>query len=130
MNQVAQDSTSEPIQRRRLLALTLALEGGLFVLAAALALVADVPLWEQMRWNARALIYGAALSLPPVALAVALAQSSWRPLRQIRKDFDLIVSLFKDLTMLDILCISILAGLGEEALFRGFLQPFIAPLHT
>lgn len=49
------------------------------------------------------------------------------PFRSIRKRLDaVILPLFRDLSIFELLLISLMAGFGEEILFRGLLQPLFA----
>ena len=54
-------------------------------------------------------------------------RSHWTPLVAFRKAIDARVTpLFANCTLLDMVLISVLAGLGEEVLFRGFMQTTLA----
>ncbi|MEQ9364540.1 MAG: CPBP family intramembrane glutamic endopeptidase, partial [Leptospirales bacterium] len=69
----------------------------------------------------------ALLITAPMALAfVLLARYPLGPFHMIRRHMDeIIVPLFHKLSVFDLLLISLLAGVGEELLFRGLLQPAI-----
>ena len=66
------------------------------------------------------------VTLPMGVLFVLLARFPLGPFRMIRQQMDaIIVPLFHKLSVFDIFLISLLAGVGEELLFRGLLQPAI-----
>lgn len=70
--------------------------------------------------------FAALVTLPMAGMFVLLAHYPRGPFRQIRVKMDeIIVPLFHRLSVLDLLLISLLAGVGEELLFRGLLQPAI-----
>lgn len=101
-------------------------QGGILVLAILFGWLLGERFWQELDFSPRALAIGVALSLPLVVAAIASAESSARIFRQIQNDFDRVVELFENCTVLDLFVVSMLAGLGEEALFRGVLQPYIA----
>ncbi len=66
------------------------------------------------------------ITAPMGAIFVLLARYPLGPFRDIRRHMDeIIVPLFHRLSIFDLLLISLLAGVGEELLFRGLLQPAI-----
>lgn len=102
-------------------------EGGLVLLAAVLAYVFAVPLWDLM-WPAErlpiALTWGLAATLPMVAFFVLMLTTSWRPLANLRDQAQQLVGgLVKGAGWLPVVLLAVMAGIGEEALFRGVLQP-------
>jgi membrane protease YdiL (CAAX protease family) len=102
-------------------------EGGLLILALGLGWPLDVdPLASLHGASPRGGLLGL-LAVLPLLPAFALAMASrWEPLSRIRRllmtEF---MPLLRDSGPLDLLLISALAGLGEEALFRGLLQTAI-----
>lgn len=111
------------LSRRRVLALTALVEGGMLVAAVALGWAGGVRFWDGVEVSGRAAAYAVALTVPLlIALAVA-ARTSWSVVERIRQDLDLVLPMFRNCTVFDLLLMSLLAGAGEEALFRGFLQP-------
>lgn len=97
-------------------------QGGILIAACALAWFMAEPFWRDMDFSAYALGMGALFTLPMLAGVVWMAETSSTHFDRIRRDFDLVIGLFRKLTVLDILVLSILAGVGEEALFRGVFQ--------
>ena len=116
----------ESVTRRQMVTLSVGFEGGLVVVAFILGWALDERFWVEAGFSGKSIPLGAALSLPLIVGAFVLNETSWKTFRRIRKDFEMIVALFRKCTVLDLLLISILAGVGEEALFRGVLQPFVA----
>jgi membrane protease YdiL (CAAX protease family) len=109
---------------RRFALIALAGEGALGVLAVAIA---------RLRHLDLSLGHPVIGIFAGVAVAIAIAVVNWTllragpdlpPVRSIRGLYrELFVPLFRDLSTLDIVVISVAAGVGEELLFRGVLQP-------
>jgi membrane protease YdiL (CAAX protease family) len=110
-------------QRRRVLWLAIAFEGGLGVFACLLSWLFSEPLAEVVRVNGRDTALGAAASVPMLALFVVCVRWPLGPLARI-KDFadEVVRPLFAPCTVLELALIAMLAGVGEELFFRGFLQ--------
>lgn len=116
-----------PLPRRRLVAITMVFEGLLFVLALALGWLCGVPALAALRFEAAAAGWGLAASLALLGGLMLVMRRQWPPLVRLRELLDQVVRrLFADCTVADLAVISVLAGLGEEAFFRGFLQTALA----
>lgn len=110
----------------RRLALIGAFEGSLFLVAALLAQLTNVPLLS--RFHSTVSGWAVALGLAGVGFIAFqfTYRSSYAPLRKIRFFLDERARpLFFGLGPLGLLTVSALAGLGEEALFRGWLQSWL-----
>lgn len=119
-----------PRRPERIVLLALAVEGGLGVLACGLGWAFELPLWAWLRPSFKALAWGLAASLPLFALMWVMLHVSWGPLLRFRQLVDtLIVPLFSDSSVADLAGISVLAGFGEELLFRGVLVGWIDALY-
>jgi membrane protease YdiL (CAAX protease family) len=118
------DGQPEATSSRRLLTLAIAGEGALVLVALAWAH------WRGQRFEAGPWAQGILLGL---ATAVALAALQYwllrlapgfalvRSLRALYRD--VLRPLFSRASLTDILIVSAMAGLGEELLFRGVMQP-------
>src|SRR5439155_20288798 len=98
-------------------------EGGLAVLALVLGwLIGQSPL-ASFGWNARDLLLGVAASLPMLLGFAVCVRWPVGPLRRIKSfSLDVIRPLFRSCTLADLALVALMAGLGEEMLFRGLVQ--------
>ncbi len=118
--------TSPPGNESILLAAVF-VEGGLAVVAWAIGWLVGVPPGEQIAWNTRGLLVGVLGAAPLVPALLWMVHSRWRPLRRIRALVTrTLVAPLASRSYLDLALIAGLAGFGEEALFRGVLQPLAA----
>jgi uncharacterized protein len=114
---------SEQQRRRQAVLLGMSFEGSFVLLAWLLGwLVGESPI-EHWRWSRGDVTLGLAASLPLLVLFLAFFHWPVGPLRRI-KDFleEIFKPLFRPCTTLDLAILSVLAGAGEEMLFRGVLQ--------
>jgi membrane protease YdiL (CAAX protease family) len=117
----------EGMGRREIVRLAVLFEGGLAVLACLVGWSAGLPPWATLVWDLRDAALGVAASVPMLALLAVCVLAPWRPLARIRQFVDQVVQpLFRDCTLADLALIALLAGLGEELLFRGLLQEALA----
>jgi membrane protease YdiL (CAAX protease family) len=99
-------------------------EGGLVILALALGWLFQVQPFGSVRVTARAVSTGLLATLPPLlALTLLLRSNASRLSRLVREVERLIGPLFEGASVGAVALVSILAGVGEESLFRGVLQP-------
>src|SRR6516162_4275258 len=115
--------TRELQRRWPIILLAVLFEGGLGLLAFLLGWLIGYPPWEHVRWQAEGAALGIAASVPMLVGFFVCVRWPVGPLVRI-KDFadDIIVPLFAPCSLLELAFISLLAGVGEEALFRGVLQ--------
>ena len=98
-------------------------EASLVFLAALLGWMMGQSPMKTLALNSHAILLGGIAVLPLLGLLVACERVPWRPVREVRRVLDdLIVPMFKNCTWLELAAISLLAGLGEELLFRGVFQ--------
>ncbi len=110
------------------------LVGAAFVVEGALVVVALLVGWlfgrpplGKIAWTLAGVTTGLLATIPMVVGLVLLDRFPFGPLKKLdavmRKS---ILPLFRAASLLDLLLISLLAGLGEELLFRGVLQDALA----
>lgn len=103
------------------------IEWSLLLLAMILAWLLAVPLWNTWRWNGVDLAWGLAATLPMLLLFWWLLRAPAPALRRIREFIEQgLGSALRDWNLAQLLAISALAGLAEEALFRALVQGGIA----
>ncbi len=107
----------------QLLAMALLVEGGMGLLALGLARWHGQVLICSADWSWRNLGLGAAAGLPMLLLLAATLKVPLRPLRELLRVMDgYVVPLFRRCRWPQLATVSILAGFGEEMLFRGVVQ--------
>jgi membrane protease YdiL (CAAX protease family) len=120
MNQPTADRTNG-------FAMAVVIEGGLALVAAGLAWIFRVPLREQFASPGgplvSALLRGLLATLPMLVLFWCLLNVGWLPLQKLRKQVEWLVrEIFPTGSVPQFAMIALLAGAGEELLFRGVLQ--------
>lgn len=101
-------------------------EGGIVVLALFLGGFLDPSPPEQVLWTWQGVLWGLAAVVPMLVLMLAVERLPLPPFQRLSKVVDQILApLFAECSLVDLAIISILAGLGEEALFRGVVQSFL-----
>lgn len=114
-------------QNARMFALAMLLETGLGFLGWALAVWFEIPMRTRLDVTQPAVVRGLVACLPMVACLVIMSHSRWQPLVQLRNQVETLVrELFGQSTWMELALICVAAGLGEELLFRGALQPLVA----
>lgn len=98
-------------------------EGMLGVVAVGLGYILGYSPTEAIGWTAHAALLGAAASLPLVLLLWVCVRFSWWPFADlVRVVEQVVVPMFRRSTVLELGVISLVAGLGEEMLFRAVIQ--------
>ena len=104
-----------------------AFEGGLAVFAVVLGWLLGLEPLESLHFDAMAMGIGVAATLPLLLMLWLWLKCPLRPCRALVKLFEeLFLPLFRQCSVLELLVISLLAGLGEEMLFRGIIQEGLA----
>ncbi len=115
------------ITRSELLYLAILVEGGLGVIAVVVGYIIGEPIEKYISWDLSSPVRGIIIALP---MLVGFFLSAWYPVGSIKKikHFieETIKPLFSRLSIFEIALISLLAGIGEEFMFRGLIQPVIA----
>lgn len=114
---------------RSLLGPAIAFEAGLAVLALALGWLLGHPALETARVDVQGIGLGVAATLPMLLGLWGCLRARSAALVKIRQLVEeLLLPLFAGSSLGAVALVSALAGLGEEMLFRGVLQPAIAGL--
>jgi membrane protease YdiL (CAAX protease family) len=126
---------AETQERSNGFALAVVVEGGLALFAVLLAWLFHVPLREQIPATGEQLAYavtrGVLVTLPMFAVFLWLVHSSWAQIRELRRQVEwLIAEMFSEASAAQFALIAVLAGVGEELLFRGVLQSLIGQWTT
>lgn len=107
-------------------------ESGLGILGITLAWLGSIRL-HALVWPAdapTAVGWGILATLPLLGLLASMLRSRWGPLLRLRDIVRTMVrQLFPTASLWQIIAVSLAAGVGEELLFRGALQPWLAK-HT
>jgi uncharacterized protein len=121
------DEPEPPDPRTTVVLLAVVVEGGLIVLAWLIGwLTGTLPL-ATFFWSLSDVGLGVAATLPMLALFFAALRWPVGPLGKIKKFMDeLVCPLLAPCTLLDLAGIAVLAGFGEEMLFRGVFQASLA----
>lgn len=110
-------------RRRTVVLLAVLIEGGLLAAASLLGWMLDHPPLRFFQWTLSAVLWGVLAALPLLALFFVLIRWPIGPLKRIHRfSAEVIRPLLAPCSVIDLLGISLLAGLGEEILFRGVLQ--------
>jgi hypothetical protein len=98
-------------------------EGGLGLVAVGLGWLIGSPPMTLVRWTPAGAVWGLAAVLPLVAVLFLCVRVQVWPFTDITRVVDtLLVPMFRGVGLLELAGISLVAGLGEEILFRGVIQ--------
>ncbi len=113
--------------RNTLVPMAIVIEGGLLLLAGIIGWLIGRPVASQFAWNRSQAVVGLIATIPLLGAVWLCLQSNWPPLARFRRLVEtLIVPIFASCTWFDLAVISLAAGTGEEALFRGVVQSSLA----
>ncbi len=102
-------------------------EAGLAASAMVIGWAFDQPPSASIQLTFQGPILGVLAVLPLLAMLLACRRSTWRPLRTLSQILDeVVLPLFRNCNWIELAAVSILAGVGEELLFRGLLQTTVA----
>ena len=112
---------------RRIFLLAVLFESGLGVLAWLIGWLCKFPALQTLSWTATGLLWGVVGTLPLAISLLVFDRYPVGPFRDVKRVVDdLIVPLFRGLRVWQLLAVAIVAGVGEEMLFRGLLQGALA----
>ena len=110
-------------RRQTVVLLAVLIEGGLLAGASLLGWMIDQPPLRFFQWTLGAVLWGVLAVLPLAALFSLMILWPVGPFKRIQRfGEEVIRPLLAPCSVIDLLGISLLAGLGEEILFRGVLQ--------
>jgi hypothetical protein len=111
----------------QLLGIAILFEGGLAALALVLGWVFAQSPTSYVHWDLAAVGLGCLGSLPMLVVMLLITHFPIAPLARLNRIVsELIVPLFQRCSVFDFATISLLAGIGEELLFRGVIQAQLA----
>ncbi|MDF1816851.1 MAG: CPBP family intramembrane metalloprotease, partial [Verrucomicrobiales bacterium] len=91
------------------------------------AVVLAVPFRELLPWRMEWLVIGLTATTPLIVLLIWLMKTSWQPVLEVRRFMEqAVIPFFGNLSILQLLLLAILAGVGEEFFFRAFLQTWLS----
>lgn len=122
MTDASNPSPPLTLTRSQLFNMTLLVEGVMLIAAVGIALWRDVAFWDLSSVNIQTLLIGLAAALPPLVMVIGATESNTKIGERARADFGPVIEMFRDASLWDVLFVSCMAGVCEEALFRGALQ--------
>jgi membrane protease YdiL (CAAX protease family) len=109
--------------RRDVVLLALVVEGSLGILALGLGWLSDCLPWQSWSWDLQDVLWALSATVPLLLLFFLCVRWPLGPLVPIKQFVETVIKpLFQPCSLVDLAAISVLAGLGEEMLFRGVLQ--------
>jgi membrane protease YdiL (CAAX protease family) len=117
---------NEPIDRARFMSLAVLFEGSLVIVASVLGWIFHIDVLSGVRPSLAAVVAGLVGAIPPFVLLLMTERLKIPALERI-KTF-LLESLGPSLTACrwyDVVLLAVVAGVGEEFLFRGAVQPLL-----
>ncbi len=97
--------------------------GALLLLALVLGWLFGSPPLKQVRWELLALGWGILGTVPPLLVVILSIYFDFKPVARLMELIeDKFLPLLRGASTLDLAVISLFAGVGEEALFRGVIQ--------
>ncbi len=118
---------SSPSSRGRFVRQALVVEAALGLIAIAIGWLFGAPIIRQFDGSLRAVLIGFAASVPMIAVLFATRLVHRGPIGRLNRAVDRMVTpLFVDCGLGDFAMISLVAGFGEEMLFRGLIQSLLS----
>ncbi|WP_422927350.1 lysostaphin resistance A-like protein [Singulisphaera sp. PoT] len=117
------DEERTPEERQMILVAAVLFEAALAPLALMLGEVFEEDPFARFDWDWRGAVFGVLATVPMLLFLFVAVRWPIGPLGRIVRIFDrAIAPLLRDRPISDFVLLSLAAGIGEELLFRGFLQ--------
>ncbi len=105
-------------------------EGGLGLLAVGLGWLLGYPPADLIQWDLDSVIWGVFATLPLIGVIWLAIRTEWRLLRHVLQVVkDQLLPLLSGCGPIKLAIIALFAGFGEEMLFRGVLQNWVADFY-
>lgn len=118
-----------PLKPQLSTASMLGLQFGIVVLAVLLALVFRIDLFGQLEFSLEALNWSLLATVPLLMSVWALGDARWAWAEELQRLMrEIVVPLFRNAPAGTLFLVSLLAGVGEELLFRGVIQGGLSSL--
>lgn len=120
------EASPEPLDRHGFLRLVVLFEGGVLAVAIGVGWLVSINPFARLAWTAEGGLWGTVAALPIFVLFLIGQRVPLRALQRIREFLDRSLGpVLAECRWYDLLGVALLAGIGEEALFRGVLQPWL-----
>jgi len=117
------DAPQLQVERKSLLLISLLAEGGLGLMGLLLLGSSRAEVLSRINLTWMATVYALLLCLPMLGVMYVAMCSEWKPFSRLRIELEeKIQPIFANCKLIDLAFISMLAGLGEELFFRGWMQ--------
>jgi len=117
------DATQLQVDRKSLLLVSLLAEGGLAIIGLILLGSSRAEVLSRISLTWKATVYALLLCLPMLGVLYVAMRSEWKPFSHLKIELEEKVRpIFASCKLIDLAFISLLAGLGEELFFRGWMQ--------
>ena len=111
------------LSRKTLLLTAIAVEGGLLLSGLVLTHFSQLNVWTDFDISLSATIYALLFCIPMIVILLVSMRSIRGPFSRLRLEMEEKVRpLFVNSPIIDLALIALFAGVGEELLFRGWMQ--------
>jgi len=111
------------MDRKSLLLVSLLAEGGLGLIGLLLLGASRAEVLSQINFSLSTIAYAILLCLPVLGILFVTLRSKSKPFSRLKTELEeKIQPIFANCTVIDLVFISLLAGVGEELFFRGWMQ--------
>jgi len=115
--------------RGKIVGFAIAFEASLIVLAWGLGWILEAPPFDQVHMKWGALGWGTVATVPAMFAMLWCIRLPWRAFRRLVIEVEEnVIPLFLGSSPFQLILLSLVAGIGEEALFRGVLQGWLGSL--